>query len=164
MKRLILVLLGIGFIAAQAIFFTTTLEKAENFYKKTIDNQEKIIYNKGVEIEELKKRIEILQEKLEEQGQEQEQKQRAGTIPITVTHYSSEETGSDMTASGNRAIEGYSVACNFLPLGTHVIIDGREYVVHDRGGMPYGVVDIYVSSSAEAIRLGTYSTEMEVLQ
>jgi len=37
-----------------------------------------------------------------------------------------------ITASGKPAKSGY-VACNWLPFGTRLVIDGNEYVVMDRG-------------------------------
>lgn len=42
------------------------------------------------------------------------------------------------TASGTLATEGRTIACNSLPLGTEVCIDGNTYVVEDTGWSPYG--------------------------
>lgn len=45
---------------------------------------------------------------------------------------------SGYTASGTLATEGRTIACNSLPLGTEVVIDGNTYVVEDTGWSPYG--------------------------
>ena len=42
------------------------------------------------------------------------------------------------TASGTLATEGRTIACNSLPLGTEVFIDGNTYIVEDTGWSPYG--------------------------
>lgn len=80
-----------------------------------------------------------------------------------ITHYSSEETGSDITASGKIAQLNHTIACNTLPFGTKVRINGIIYTVEDTGDMDGNGIDIYVSSADEAYELGTYITEVEVL-
>ena len=63
-----------------------------------------------------------------------------GTYEITAYEW----TGSPC-ANGNYPSEGYTVACNDLPFGTTVYIDGVGYrVVEDRGGGGYGWMDIYM--------------------
>lgn len=85
------------------------------------------------------------------------------TMTCRVTHYSSEETGSNVTASGEIAQLNHTIACNTLPFGTQVRINGIVYTVEDTGDMDGNGIDIYVSSSAEAFERGTYVTEVEVL-
>lgn len=85
------------------------------------------------------------------------------TMFCRITHYSSEETGSNITASGNIAQLNHTIACNTLPLGTKVRINGIVYTVEDTGDMDGNGIDIYVSCSAEAFERGTYVTEVEVL-
>lgn len=59
-----------------------------------------------------------------------------------VTAY--EWTGS-ACANGNYPSEGYTVACNSLPLGTHIYIEGvGERVVEDRGGGGSDWIDLYL--------------------
>lgn len=85
-------------------------------------------------------------------------------VVVRVTHYSSEETGSNMTASGKIASQNRTLACNFLPFGTHVKINGKEYIVEDTGDMEGDWVDIYVGSTQEALSLGSYNAVMEILE
>ena len=85
------------------------------------------------------------------------------TMTCRVTHYSSEETGSNVTASGEIAQLNHTIACNTLPFGTQVRINGIVYTVEDTGDMDGNGIDIYVSCSAEAFERGTYITEVEVL-
>ena len=48
-------------------------------------------------------------------------------------------------ANGNYPSEGYTVACNDLPFGTEVYIDGVGWrVVEDRGGGGTGWMDLYL--------------------
>lgn len=56
------------------------------------------------------------------------------------------------TASGTMPEEGVTVASS-LPFGTHILIDGDEYVVEDRGvtGMH---IDIYLEDHQECLDRG----------
>ena len=56
------------------------------------------------------------------------------------------------TASGEWPYEG-GVACNFVPLGTVIVIDGNRYVVNDRSGAP-GIIDIFMDSYDDCINFG----------
>jgi len=66
---------------------------------------------------------------------------------------------STYTASGTRSTPGRTVACNFLDFGTKVMINGREYVVEDRGGGVQGF-DIMVPTHAEALAMGSQTMEV----
>lgn len=62
-----------------------------------------------------------------------------------------------ITASGAKLKPGVSIAVDrrVIPLGSKVLIDGREYVAHDTGGAIKGNrIDVCVSSHAEALKLG----------
>lgn len=83
---------------------------------------------------------------------------------VYITHYT--HTGNP-TASGAMPTVGRTVACNFLPFGTEVEINGHIYVVEDTGSIEYlgyNTIDIFVDSYEEAIQLGRYKTEMRVLK
>lgn len=65
-----------------------------------------------------------------------------------------EWTGSPC-ANGNYPTEGYTVACNSLPFGTQIYIDGYGYyVVEDRGGGGDHWVDIYMGDTSTCNNFG----------
>lgn len=68
------------------------------------------------------------------------------------------------TASGTKATQGRTVAApSNLSFGTKLIINGKEYVVEDRGGAIKGNrIDVYVNSHAEALRWGVKYLPVEV--
>ena len=71
------------------------------------------------------------------------------------------EYSSGITASGTIATAGRTVACNVLPIGSMVMIDGWVYTVEDTGWSPYDEwIDIYFDSHEEALQFGI--REMEV--
>ena len=104
-----------------------------------------------------------LVQEIEERSKPQASRGGGRQIPVRVTHYSAEETGSNITASGEAGTPYLTLAYNGLPLGTHVRIDGKEYIIQDRVGRD-GVADIFVNSTAEALSLGSYDTVMEVIE
>jgi len=65
-----------------------------------------------------------------------------------------------ITATGETVHVG-GVACNFLPFGTVVVIDGVEYVVNDRCGID-GCIDIFMESYEDAIEFGRQYKEVYV--
>lgn len=66
-----------------------------------------------------------------------------------------------ITASGVKAHDG-TVACNWLPFGTNLLIDGKLYTVEDRGSKKhFGTkdeqrkrVDIWFPSHKQALKYG----------
>ena len=74
-----------------------------------------------------------------------------------------------ITASGKPAKDGY-VACNWLPFGTKLKIDGRIYTVQDRGAKSlFGDkknhikhVDIWMKSHKEARNFGIKYLKVEI--
>lgn len=58
------------------------------------------------------------------------------------------------TASGTSAVQGRTVACNSLPFGTRIVINGNVYVVEDCGGMASNVIDVFFNSHQEALNFG----------
>jgi len=60
-----------------------------------------------------------------------------------------------ITAAGNVVKANHTVACNFLPLNTKILIDGKPYVVEDRMAKRFtNRIDIYFSTHKEALRFG----------
>ena len=62
-------------------------------------------------------------------------------------------TAGNLTASGTVPAAGRTVAMAGVPFGTQLLINGNVYTVEDLG-TPYGHVDIYCSSHAEALSFG----------
>ena len=72
-----------------------------------------------------------------------------------------------ITATGTRATEGRTIAADprVIPYGTHVLIDGHEYIVEDCGGAINGNrIDIYFESHADALQFGVQTVTVEILQ
>ena len=69
---------------------------------------------------------------------------------------------SGYTASGTLATEGRTVACNSLPIGTQVMIDGNIYTVEDTGWSPYGEnwIDIFFWSHDSALAYGMRTVDV----
>lgn len=58
------------------------------------------------------------------------------------------------TASGTVPTAGRTVACNSLPFGTKLNINGHIYTVEDTGNMADNVIDIYFDSHSSALQFG----------
>lgn len=70
-----------------------------------------------------------------------------------------------ITASGTKATQGRTVACNFLPFGTEVVINEHTYIVEDTGSqevMGNKVFDIYFDSHEEAKTFGRKTAEVYI--
>ena len=65
------------------------------------------------------------------------------------------------TASGEMPAAGWTVANGDLPFGTHVLIDGQEYCVTDRG-VGGDQFDVFVDTHDEALARGLYYTDVYV--
>ena len=85
----------------------------------------------------------------------------------TITHYCNcsiccGQWAGGGTASGTIPTAGRTVACGALPFGTHVMINGHEYIVEDRGVNGHWI-DIYVSSHSEALAKGMYTADVYIV-
>ena len=72
-----------------------------------------------------------------------------------------------ITATGTRATEGRTIAADprVIPYGTHVLINGHEYIVEDCGGAINGNrIDIYFESHEDALQFGVQTVTVEILQ
>lgn len=69
-----------------------------------------------------------------------------------------------ITACGQPAIQGVTVACDGLPFGTEVVIDGHTYIVQDRFGGNYdkSKIDIYMYKKEDAFKFGRQVKIVEV--
>ena len=71
-----------------------------------------------------------------------------------------------ITASGEKAVEGVTVAMNkSIPFGTKIYIDGvGERIVQDRGGAIKGNrIDLYFDTHQEALNFGRQTKEVMIL-
>lgn len=70
-----------------------------------------------------------------------------------------------ITASGAKVKQGRTVAADWsvLPCGTHIRIDGHEYIVEDCG-VKGNVIDIYFDSKADALEFGVQTVTVEVIE
>lgn len=91
------------------------------------------------------------------------------------THYcacASCGSGSGVTASGKKVYNGmanpYYVACNWLPMGSVIRVNGTNYTVVDRGGSglsTVGRIDIFTPEGhAACYRYGTGSCSIEIVR
>lgn len=70
-----------------------------------------------------------------------------------------------ITASGTFCKQGRTIACDHLPFGTKVKIDGHIYTVEDRFGGGYkDRIDIYMETKEEAFRFGRQPKIIEVIK
>lgn len=72
-----------------------------------------------------------------------------------------------ITATGTRATEGRTIAADphVLPYGTHVLINGHEYIVEDCGGdIVQNRIDIYFESHTDAWNFGRKAVTVEVMK
>lgn len=71
-----------------------------------------------------------------------------------------------ITASGEKAVEGVTVAMNkSIPFGTKIYIDGvGERIVQDRGGAIKGNrIDLYFDSHQEALNFGRQTKQVTIM-
>ena len=71
-----------------------------------------------------------------------------------------------ITASGTRATANHTVAApSTFAFGTQMVINGKTYVVEDRGGAIQGNrIDIYMNSHSEALAWGVRYLDVEVIK
>ncbi len=97
------------------------------------------------------------------------------TIQGRYTHYCACGTcgsGTGVTASGKKVYNGmpnpYYIACNWLPMGSVVSVDGVNYTVVDRGGSGLsrtGRIDIFTPEGhAACYRYGTGSCTIKIIR
>lgn len=71
----------------------------------------------------------------------------------------------NMTSTGVVAQEGRTIAVDpsVIPYGTHVLIDGNEYIAEDCGGAVKGEhIDIYYESHERSLEVGTRYLEVKI--
>ena len=120
-------------------------------------------YNKSLcdqKIESLKESIEENNEQIARINEQKTKKTYVGSYQLTAYI----ATG-NKCASGVYPTENHTVACNSLPLGTKIYIEGYgQFVVEDTGGMGSSVIDIFVSDYYSAIQFGRRSAEVYIIE
>jgi len=77
-----------------------------------------------------------------------------------------------ITASNKKARPNHTIACNWLPFGTKVNINGHTYTVEDRGAVsqfgsnknPIKHIDIFFPSHLEAKKFGVRYLPVEIMK
>lgn len=71
------------------------------------------------------------------------------------------------TSSGKLAVSGHTVAVDprVIPIGSHLMINGQEYVAEDVGGAVKGRhIDIYFDTHRETLRHGTRHADVYLIR
>ena len=111
----------------------------------------------GTDFHECQVQIDELEE--QKAAEEAEAARQAASKKSSMT-YLGEYQLTAYTWTGNRMANGQypyvgACACNSIPLGTTIYIEGYgTYVVCDRGGMGSNVVDIYMDTESECVQFG----------
>ena len=118
------------------------------------------------EVSEVKEEISEVEEMLQHlEAEEPTETDRYHSLPLghyTLTAY--EWTG-NTCANGNYPSKGYTIACNSLPIGTRVWIEGYgEFTVEDRGGKADNVIDIYLGDYDECIEFGVQEADVYLIK
>lgn len=130
------------------------------------------------EMEELEEKAEkMLEEKAQKEKEEEKKKAEAakkeaakkslmrslGKYKLTAYCACSKCCGKSngITASGTKATQGRTVACNSLAIGTKININGHDYVVEDRGTSH---IDIFFNSHQEALKFGVKYAEVFIYE
>lgn len=91
------------------------------------------------------------------------------TQNVVVTAYtaSPSECGNaeGITASGEEAVEGVTVAADHLPLYTMIEMDGWFYIVQDRFGGGYeNKIDVFMNNRQDAINFGRQHKTIKIYE
>ena len=158
-------------LSAGAIFGMYQQHEQIQKQSKVIEQSQQEVQDKEIQIEQLNNTIDELERELQEvhndlentnnelRKQKEVSRRDGRKIGVELTHYT--HTGNP-TASGKMPQAGRTIAHSTLPLGTEVMIDNNLYIVEDRCRSD-GVIDIFVDSEEEAIRLGRRNATVEVL-
>ena len=100
---------------------------------------------------------------VEEEEESTTEEQSSDRTYLGVYELTAYEWTGNPCANGNYPTCGYTVACNSLPLGTRIYIEGYgDFVVEDRGGMSGGVIDIYMGDVSTCLQFGRRTASVYV--
>lgn len=170
MFKIGLLVTAMGLVVVNSIHTNNKIKEVQ----ERVDIQQDMLYNKDTIIQDLNTKVKEqhkvindleweknhLVQEIEERSKPQASRGGGRVIDIEVTYYA--PTG-NLTASGTIPTAGRTCASSSLPLGSHVIIDGHEYIVEDRTGVGGNVIDIFVDSEEEALSLGRQYTTATIL-
>ena len=164
-KNLGILILAGSLIGSNYLWYDSNkaLEERLDSRMQAIESLDNSVKKQAEYVNELKVDIQAKNEEiLELKGQVQKASQLSyRTREVELTFYA--PTGC-LTASGTVPQAGRTIACNFLPFGTRVLINGHEYIVEDTGGaLGNSVIDIFVNSEEEAIQLGRQRAIVQIL-
>lgn len=74
--------------------------------------------------------------------------------------------GLGVTKAGTTPVEGFTIAADpsVFPIGTILMVDGREMMVHDIGSAVRGLhIDVYHEGHRDAVRWGVRHITVEVI-
>lgn len=141
-------------IAGMVLLFGTCVVPPWDMPADAVRNEpESVVYAEAEEV--------IEPEEIAEESPEEEL-EYLGTFDMTAYEW----TGSPC-ANGNYPTVGYTVACNSLPLGTTVYIEGVGYrVVEDRGADWHGSnwMDLYLGDVDSCYEWGVRSVEVYIVR
>ena len=140
---------------------TITIEETTSDYNENEDENESIDYT------DTDAETPVEQEAPQEEYTENTSSNGEYLGTYTLTAYCGCETcnggNAGITAMGVEPSEGWTVACNSLPLGTQISINGSTYEVQDTGNMDDGTIDIFMNSHDEALNFGVQSADVYVI-
>ena len=169
--RKFLIYIGMGVCLTSLAWFGTMCYYTyqQNNLQEVIDEQAEELYNKD---NELDKRDIVISDLRHEVNLDEEKlascpKWVPMQMELSFYTVSADECGSDagITSSGTIATVGRTIASNTLPQGTKVMIDDHVYTVEDTGSSVVdSCLDVLVSTKAEAMHRGRYTTTVYVLR
>lgn len=166
-KAIIAILLSVGLATTgTSIHYEHKLTNQKVVLNDTINKQNEEIETLNNSLEDLQKELDSMKDTIKDQREELLELKQPKPVQLSSKKMSVELTyyvaTGRPTASGKMPKAGRTCAHSTLPLGTKVIIDNNVYIVEDR--CPFdGVIDIFVDSEEEAIRLGRRNATVEVL-
>lgn len=160
----ILILAGI-FATSNYMWYNHTKELEETLRTKSqaVETLDTSVKKQSEYVESLKAELQKRNNEIHELKNEVIKAEQLSykTREVELTFYA--PTGC-LTASGTVPLAGRTIACNFLPFGTRVVINGHEYIVEDTGGaLGNSVIDIFVNSEEEAYQLGRQRATVQIL-
>ena len=145
---------------------TTTFEEKK---EKEEESTTSLNYTDSVEEEtSFVQKSEYIDEQPQTIAAKEENTSYAGYYKLTAycacSHCCGKWADGGTTASGTKACQGRTVACNSIDLGTVIDINGHTYIVEDTGGMGMSTIDIFFNSHQEALDFGVQYSDVYIIE